>query len=158
LLDEVQRAKQLEAFDPKKLAEAVAEDPAAGSPELLAALGEELDRFAEKAMRIRFSASTDAFTREFRTLFTTTITSYANDLPLLRGRVRAALSRSGEADVDGVSERVMIAAESVLGTLATLRQILADAIQRAAPPPPEPEKPEEPSDPVANRFAMLDLD
>jgi hypothetical protein len=141
VLDEVQHLAELEAFETARFAEAL-RDEASPAGEDLAALGnqldeprrllEEVDRFAQKSMRIRLTSSTDALPQQFRTLLFSTIVSYQRDLPLLRGRVAAALGRIDRTTAAGVSERVMQAAEAVLAGRAALRQVVLELAQRIA--------------------------
>src|SRR5262249_49186858 len=131
LLDEVQNHKQLEGFDPAAVARALAEEaPPAG--QALADLGAqldaargllgELDRFAQKEMRIRLLHAADPLPAQLRTLRPSTIVAYERDRALLRERVGYMLARVAGAAAGAATDRVLEMAERVLETRARLRQ------------------------------------
>jgi hypothetical protein len=144
LLDQVQHLSQLESFDQAAFLDAVAADVSSLAGETLSAVGEELDalrgffdpidRFAEKDMNIRLTQSlgADPLPRELRLLLRSTILSYTRDLPLLQGRVGAALARIDRHTAAEVTDRVMAAARSVLETCASLRNGVLVLAQRTA--------------------------
>jgi len=131
VLDEIQRPPQLDRFDVESfLATARAElpEPGATLAELTATLDGcqgllgELDRFAQKSMRIRLTFSTDDLPPQLRALLQTTVLGYEKDLPLLRSRVAQAMARYDAASAAAVAERVLDAARQVLAVRAALRQ------------------------------------
>jgi hypothetical protein len=131
ILDEVQQASQLSAFEAASFSAAL---PGASGNRLeelaaqldgLRGLFDAIDRFAQKSMRIRLHSTTSALPQQLFTLVTTTIASYARNLPLLRERVQSALLRHGAEEATSV---VMDSAERTLATRALLR----DAVMRAA--------------------------
>jgi hypothetical protein len=89
----------------------------------------EIDRFAQKSMRIRLIHLSDAVPQQLRTLLSTTIASYENEPALLRSRMSAALARVGGA---AVTERVLEAAERVLAVRAALRRGVLELVRRTA--------------------------
>src|SRR5207247_2304556 len=92
----------------------------------------ELDRFAQKSMRIHLTHSPDALPQQLRTLVQSTILSYEGDLPVLRARVAAAMARLDRAAATGVADRVIEAADQVLSTRARLRQAVLELAQSVA--------------------------
>jgi hypothetical protein len=140
-LDEVQRPEQLERFDPDQLvATASAEQRAPGTT--LAELGEQLDalrglldeieRFTEKSVRIGLQRSADGLPAKLRTLVHSTVISYADNLPLLRSRIGAALARVNVPGAEDLVERVVELAERALAVRASLRQGVLALAQRVA--------------------------
>ena len=135
ILDEVQNLTQLDRFDPAAfIAAARGELGAPGSTlEQLGAqldgvrgLLAEVDRFAQKEMRIRVIPLD--LPPQLRTLVHTTIVGYERDLALLRGRIAPALARLGSDAVDAV----MQAAEQTLATREPLRAGLLVLAQTSA--------------------------
>lgn len=132
LLDQVQHLRELEALDPERFLAALASDLSTRD-ETLQTLGALLDRlrqalgaveeFTRKAMGIRMThvLASAPVTRQLRTLLSSTVTSYADDLPLLRRRL------SGSVD-EGLLNEILAAAESILA----LRQALRTGILRYA--------------------------
>ena len=95
----------------------------------LRALLGSFDGFASKAMRIRLeylAVDHPALTAQFRTLLSTTITSYVDGggLDRLRQRVAGSAARQDPGRADALAEVVADAAERVLG----LRGALGDAV------------------------------
>jgi hypothetical protein len=133
ILDEVQHLPQLERFEPARFVAAVEAELAApgGGIEALAGQLEALrgvlgaiDRFAQKAMRIRLLHAGDALPPQLRTLVQTTIVAYQSDLPLLRARIARA---AGDA-----TDAVLAAAREVLATRAALRAGVLEIARRVA--------------------------
>lgn len=132
LLDQVQHLRELEAFEPERFLAALAADLSTRD-ETLQTLGALLDRlrqalgaveeFTRKVMGIRLThvLASAPVTRQLRTLLSSTVTSYADDLTLLRRRL------SGSVD-EGLLNEIIAAAETVLG----LRQALRSGILRYA--------------------------
>lgn len=153
-LDEIQSLAQLEALDPARFALALeGELELAEVPRVL----EEIDRFAQKSMRIRLSHSADGLPQKLRTLLQTTIVSYDGQPALLRERVTAILARLDPSLI----EPILDAAARVLAGRATLRQaLLAWAERKAAPAlPAKPDDAEAAeTDPATVRFSLLELD
>jgi hypothetical protein len=141
-LDEVQHLAQLDAFDPRPFLTGVSDEAAALAAETLDDLGAlldgvrevlvEIDRFAQKSMRIRLTQelATDPLPQPLRNLLTSTVVSYERDLGLLRGRVAGALARIDRATADEVTDRVLEAAERVLAGRAALRQGVLQLVER----------------------------
>jgi hypothetical protein len=141
LLDEVQHLPQLERFDPAAFLAAVRaelEPPGASLDDLIRQLDAlrgllgDVDRFAEKSMRIRLVRSPDALPPQLRTLLHATVVSYERDLSLLRSRISGALARLDPATAAEVTDRVIAMAEEVLAVRATLRQVILDAAPEVA--------------------------
>jgi hypothetical protein len=154
LLDDVQHLAQVEAFDAAPFAAAVASaaaaavtseaavasDAAAGGVlaivgarlDELRALLDEIDRFAQKSMRIRITYACDALPPQFRTLLFSTIVSYERDPPLLRTRVSASLARIDPATAGATTDAIMRAAEQTLAMRATLREAVLGAARAFA--------------------------
>lgn len=128
----MQHLRELEALDPERFLAALASDLSTRD-ETLQTLGALLDRlrqalgaveeFTRKAMGIRMThvLASAPVTRQLRTLLASTVTSYADDLPLLRRRL------SGSVD-EGLLSEIIAAAESILA----LRQALRTGILRYA--------------------------
>lgn len=128
----MQHLRELEALDPERFLAALASDLSTRD-ETLQTLGALLDRlrqalgaveeFTRKAMGIRMThvLASAPVTRQLRTLLSSTVTSYADDLPLLRRRL------SGSVD-EGLLNEILAAAESILA----LRQALRTGILRYA--------------------------
>jgi hypothetical protein len=133
ILDEVQHLPQLERFEPAAFVAAAEAEIAAPGGGLDALAGQletlrgglgAIDRFAQKAMRIRLLHAGDGLPPQLRTLVQTTIVAYQADLPLLRSRIARA---AGDA-TDGV----LAAAGQVLATRAALRAGVLEIAQRVA--------------------------
>lgn len=132
MLDQVQHVAQLERFDVAAFAAAAREElPAAGSTldelgaqlDALRGLVMEVDRFTQKQLRLRLTA-TLALPRQLHALLHTTVIAYEGRLALLRERVGGALG----ADVD----RVMDMAAAALEVRAALRHELAALLPELA--------------------------
>jgi hypothetical protein len=137
LLDEVQHQNQLDALEPARFAAALeAETPPTGTTLAQLAAGldggrgllEEIDRFTEKAMRIRLHQLDAPVPAQLRTLVATTLVGYAADPARLRGRLADILARVDRAAAAATTERIMEAAERTLAT----RQALRDAVTALA--------------------------
>ncbi len=140
MLDAVQHLAQLEAFDPALFLAALAEEvaPAGGTLADLGAhldgargLFAEIDRFAEKSMRIRLLQSTDGLPTQIRTLLYSTVVSYEREPGLLRTRVASITARLGSGG-STLTDQVMQAAERVLAARAVLRQGVVELARRIA--------------------------
>jgi hypothetical protein len=135
VLDQVQQASQLSAFDASSFTAALqfpsgnSLDELGGALDGLRALFEAIDRFAQKSMRIRLHSTTNALPQQLFTLVTTTIASYARNLPLLRERVHSALLRNR---AEGATDVVMDSAERTLATRAQLREGLLRTAEKLA--------------------------
>lgn len=122
MLDQVQNVAGLERFDVAAFAAVAGEElPAAGTTldelgaqlDALRGLVMEIDRFTQKSMRVRLTATLD-LPRQLHGLLHTTVISYEGRLELLRERLGPSLG----GDVD----RVMDMGAGVLATRAALRQ------------------------------------
>src|SRR5262250_251549 len=131
LLDAVQSLAQLDALDPTAFVAAVAEEAPAAAPRLAdvgsaldaaSAILAEIDRFIQKAMRIRLNHLSDPLPQQLRTLLYTTIAGYERDPALLRDRVAAALGRTNPSTAAALTREVFDAAERVLALRAALRR------------------------------------
>jgi hypothetical protein len=138
LLDEVQGPAQLESFESARFAALIAEEtPPVGRT--LAGLGEVLDalrglfgdveRFVEKAMRIRLHQLPEPLPPQLRTLLSSTIGAYARDPGLLGERVGAIVTRLRRA---ADAEPILDAARRTLEARAALRQAILEAARRVA--------------------------
>lgn len=136
-LDRVQRLSQLDELDvdawAAQLRAELAMLPAETLPELearddrLRAVLASLDGFAQKAMRIRLeylAVDWPALTPQFRTLLSTTVTSYAGDLGKLHMRVASSAARQDPSRANALADVVLDAADRVLA----LRGALGDAV------------------------------
>ena len=147
LLDQIHHLPQLEALDPPGFLAAIAEDathlPGATLDDLGVALDalrellNEIDRFTQKSMHIRLlhELSADPLPQQLRTLLTATVVSYAHDLALLRSRMASAMARIDPIDrvmADGVTTRLVVVAERVLASRATLRVGVLQLVERVA--------------------------
>ncbi len=137
LLDRTQRLAQLDELDVDAYADQlrleVAAMPATTLAELearddhLRATLASFDAFASKAMRIRLehlAVDWPALTSQFRTLLSTTVTSYADDVERLRGRVATSAARQDPRRADELADLVVDAAHRALG----VRGALGDAV------------------------------
>jgi hypothetical protein len=141
LLDEIQSLAQLDAFDPGVFVASV-RDAARPAEARLADVGGELDgarglltaidRFTEKAMRIRMNHLSDPLPQQLRTLLYSTIVSYEHDPALLRQRVAAMLGRVDPSTAAALTRQVCDAAASALATRAALRRGVVELAQRSA--------------------------
>jgi hypothetical protein len=141
LLDEVQHLEKLERFvatDFLAAAREAVEPPGAtlavlaSQLDALRGLLTEIDRFAQKSMRIRLGGSSDVLPPQLRTLLHSTVLAYERDLPLLRARVAGALARLDPSNAGEVADRVIAMAETVLAARATLRQGVLELAQGVA--------------------------
>lgn len=158
LLDEVHRLAQLDAFDTSaylaRLAAEIEEsgaDPAAAVDDALAGI----DRFAERAMRVRLDhllAHDSSVPRQFRTYLATQVLDYTTDLPGLRGRVMQVVSRADPNGALDTANAVADAADEVFALRAALRQGALALV-----PEPEPQTPSEPQ-PDPDFFELIELD
>ena len=100
------------------LAELAARDAA-----LVAGL-QAVDDLAARAMRIeldRVLATDTSLAPQTRRLFTSTVVSYRDKLPLLAERVRDAATRGGSREPDALADAVVAAAESTLALRDAVR-------------------------------------
>ena len=144
LLDQVYSLRELVAVDPlhflARLGDQPPPEPIVDLDELgawldgLRGLLDEIDRFAAKAMRIRVDHVLDPapVTREFRVLIGTTVLGYAEDVPLLKRRVAAAIARHDAATAHRFAEEVGAVAEAVLALREELRRRLFDFLVERA--------------------------
>jgi hypothetical protein len=168
LLDEVQRLPELRSFDAGRFLSALAEE-VAGLPDAAAQLDclkqarAAVDRFAEKAMGIHLThilAETPA-PPQLRTLLATTVTAYADNLPLLQSRVAPTFQRMDPRRGDEWTAAIVTAAGQVLALREQLRAGVAAQQQQAeheaqtAPPPEARAQVELPKD---DRFSLLEID
>src|SRR5262249_42616403 len=146
LLDEVQHLADLERFDPARFVAALGEGDGP-----VAAVLDEIDRFAQKCMRIRLHQLSPALPPKLHTLLSTTIVAYDGTPPaLLRGRVAGMLERIDPSSAAAQTNQICDAATRILALRAALRQGVTDHGQRIAeeqaapvpPPEPDPEAPE----------------
>ncbi len=137
LLDRTQRLSQLDELDLEVYADQLRDELAAMPAATLAELEVRDDRlratlatfdgFAQKAMRIQLehlAVDHPGLTTQFRTLLTTTVTSYIGDLDRLRVRVAIAAARQDPARADTLAEVVVDAAARALA----LRGALGDVV------------------------------
>ncbi|HVV86542.1 MAG TPA: hypothetical protein VHE35_25970 [Kofleriaceae bacterium] len=148
LLDRVQRLAQLDELDldgyADQLRAELDELPATTLAELearddrLRALLSSFDAFASKAMRIRLehlAVDWPALTPPFRTLLSTTVSSYVNGLDRLRERVAGSVARHDPHGALAVAAVVVEAAErslAVRGALGDLVLGIAGELARAS--------------------------
>src|SRR5215468_4938243 len=141
ILDEIQSLAQLDRLDPATFLAALDEAaPPAGAKlddvggELDGARGVlgEIDRFTQKAMRIRLHHLSDPLPQQLRTLLYSTIISYERDPSLLRDRVAAMLGRIDPSTAAALTRQVCDAAARVLATRAALRRGVVELAQRRA--------------------------
>jgi len=141
ILDEIQSLAQLDAFDPASFLAAVNEAARPGGARLADVGGEldgargllgEIDRFTQKAMRIRLHHLSDPLPLQLRTLLYSTIVSYERDPSLLRDRVAAMLGRIDPSTAAALTRQVCDAAARVLATRAALRRGVVEMAQRSA--------------------------
>ncbi len=141
ILDEIQSLAQLDAFDPASFF-AAANDAAPPAGARIADVGGELDgargllaevdRFTQKAMRIRLNHLSDPLPPQLRTLLYSTIISYENDAALLRDRVAAMLGRIDPRVAAALTREVCDAAARVLELRAALRRGVLERARRHA--------------------------
>ena len=141
VLDEVQSPTQLERFDPATFLDAVRAElapPGTSLGDLEAQLEAvrdlfgHVDRFAQKAMRIRINPISDTMPQPLRTLIQTTIIAYEGNLGLLGARIAPALSRFDPRSGAETTERILEGGEQVLALRAAMRQGVAAIAQSAA--------------------------
>lgn len=141
LLDEVQHLAQLEAFDPSLFVAGIGDVATPSSPDLpdvgreldgVRGLLGEIDRFTQKAMRIRLNHLSDTLPQKLRTLLCSTIVAYEGDLGLLRERVATMLGRLDRSTAVGLTDQVCDAAERALALRATLRRDVIELGRRIA--------------------------
>src|SRR5215470_15216760 len=141
ILDEIQSLAQLDAFDPASFLAALSDAARPAAAKLADVGGEldgargllaEIDRFIQKAMRIRLNHLSDPLPQQLRTLLYTTIAGYERDPALLRDRVAAALGRTNPSTAAALTREVCDAAERVLALRAALRRGVLELAQRSA--------------------------
>ena len=141
ILDEIQSLAQLDGFDPAAFVAAL-NDAAPPAGVNLADVGGALDgargllgaidRFTQKAMRIRLDHLNDPLPKQLRTLLYSTIVSYEHDPSLLHDRVGAMLGRIDPSSAADLTRQVCEGAASVLGLRAALRRGVVELAQRNA--------------------------
>lgn len=141
ILDEIQSLAQLDGFDPAAFARALNDEaPPAGAN--LTDVGGALDgargllgaidRFTQKAMRIRLNHLSDPLPQQLRTLLYSTIVSYEHDPSLLRDRIGAMLGRIDPSTAADLTRQVCESAARVLELRAALRRGVVELAQRSA--------------------------
>jgi hypothetical protein len=171
LLDSVQHLAELEAFDPgpfiAALSEASSASEVGGEQGGMPGLFDQIDRFTQKAMRIRLNHVTGAVPPKLATLFATTIVAYEDDPALLRARVVSMLGRVDRSSAASLADQICAAAEKVLAVRASLRRGVAEMVKRQATQDPRPpDRPDRPDgsdddpevDPATKRFSLLETD
>jgi hypothetical protein len=177
LLDGVQHLAELDAFDPGLFIAALSEAPPSASANPgdvggeqggMPGLFDQIDRFAQKAMRIRLNHVSGAVPPKLATLFATTIVAYEDDPALLRARVFSMLGRVDRPSATALTDQICAAADKVLAVRASLRRGVAEMVKRLAAdqspatrqPPKDPSQPEgaPDDDPTSKRFSLVETD
>lgn len=143
-LDAAHQLPSLLALDPARIAAELDAEAEALPHATLAELGgaldqlrdaiETVDRFTQKNLHVRLdhALADEPVQPQLRTLLTSTVTSYARDLPLLEQRVMAALTRATPKTAEAATARVVAAARAVLESRTTLHAaIFATTARRA---------------------------
>ena len=147
MLDQVQHLRELDGLDAARFHQSLAADLGAGD-QTLQTLGAQLDalrqaldaieQFARKAMGIRLThvLSTAPVTAQFRTLLSSTVTTYAGDTALLRRRLGGSLPESTLDEVIDAAERVLAMRQALRKGVLEMTRSVAGAqapwVQKAA--------------------------